>query len=634
MASDWNKLKVVELRAELKRQGLPQNGLKADLVARLEAADSENTTSQPSNEAAEETEDVNGDVQPQQEAPDAPETVEPTPSDEAPAEVEVEAEAEAVVAAEEPTPIVTETQAAQATQASSSSGATPLQPTEVIQDSQKRKRRSLSPAPSAHEVARKRARQEDPDTQYDQAANSSTEKIDEAVRQEEDMEGLDRVPADVEMQGTKDEAPTKHKRERDNGDGVTRSSPVDTAHLDDQNGHTTEVVMSDTRPAHEEPPEHEAPREHPHTIHPFEIERDVEPSIHPATSALYIKNFMRPLRPQAVREHLLDLATSVGAPMEDDTIVDFYLDTIRTHAFVVFSSISSASRVRTALHNRVWPDETNRKALWVDFMPPERYEEWVAMEQASTGGRGSTNRYEVVYDNDGDGNVVVKLEEFDGLAPAPKPTPLAPESQPERKQSIPTGPSRPYPGIEGAPTGPRGFQSSRGPAIHSGRPGRLEQGISTSAYPTISYQPVSDELVKRRLDAIATAKTKDFDKDFGKEYKRYFFENGDTLVDRGPEIFLGIRPPHRERERQRERDREPRREPGRNRRGGGSGRPRRGGMPFFHGIPRGGDRFRPSDSGSGANGRSRYSDDKESHRDNYSRHRDERGSRRNDYGRY
>ncbi|KAI0387789.1 hypothetical protein F5Y04DRAFT_240988 [Hypomontagnella monticulosa] len=646
MATDWNKLKVVDLKAELKRLGLPQNGLKADLVARLEAADTENNTSQPSDEAVEEAQDVNGDAQPQQEVPEAPETAEPIPSDEAPAEVEkevetkAEAEAEAVVAAaaeeEELTPIVTETQATQP----SSSGATPLQPTEVIQDSQKRKRRSLSPAPSAHEVARKRARQDDPDTQNDQAANSPTEKVDEVIRREEDMEGLDQVPADVEMQGTKDEAPLEHERERDNGDGVTRSSLVDTTHLDDQNGHTTEVAMNDTRPAHEEPPEDEPARDHPHITHPAEIERDVEPSIHPATSALYIKNFMRPLRPQAVKEHLLDLATSAGAPMEDDTIVDFYLDTIRTHAFVVFSSISSASRVRTALHNRVWPDETNRKALWVDFMPPERYEEWVAMEQASTGGRGSTNRYEVVYDNDDDGNVVVRLEEFDGLAPPPKQAPLAAESQPERKQSIPTGPSRPFSGIENAPTGPRGFQPSRGPVMHS-RSGRVEQGISTRTYPNILYQPVSDELVKRRLDAIAVAKTKDSHKDFGKEYKRYFFESGDVLVDRGPEIFLGIRPPHRERERQRERgrdrDHEPRREPGRNRRGpggGGGGRPRRGGMPIFHGIPRGGDRFRPSDSGSGANGRSRYADDKDGHRDNYSRHRDNRGSRKESYNRY
>ena len=39
--TDWAKLKVVDLKAELKNRDLPQHGLKADLVARLEEADQE-----------------------------------------------------------------------------------------------------------------------------------------------------------------------------------------------------------------------------------------------------------------------------------------------------------------------------------------------------------------------------------------------------------------------------------------------------------------------------------------------------------------------------------------------------------------------------------------------------------------
>ncbi|KAI1802830.1 hypothetical protein F4811DRAFT_527687 [Daldinia bambusicola] len=650
MATDWNKLKVVDLKSELKRLGLPQNGLKADLVARLEAADSERAASQSASETLEEPEAVNGEVQPVEippeptEAPEATEAVEvpealevshSTPPDEYSNQSQAEAEAEATPAQEVSAPAITETK-----DLAPSTGDTPLQPTELIQDSQKRKRRSLSPAPSAEEVARKRAKQDNRDAQEDPVvANPVGEKADAVAEPQEEKEDVTRAPSDVEMEDTKDEAPVERERERDNG--VTQPILADDANPDLQNGHAVEVVTNKTQATFQEPPEDEPSREQTYTAHPAEIERDVEPSIHPATSALYIKNFMRPLRPQAVKEHLLDLAAPIGAPAEEGTIVDFYLDTIRTHAFVVFNTISSASRVRTALHNRVWPDETNRKALWVDFIPSERFAEWVDMEQTSTGGRGSTNRYEVVYDNDEDGNVIVKLEEFDGAGPT-KQAPPAPEPQLERKPSIPTGPSRQFSGIEGAPTGPRGFNSNRGPGMHPTRTGILDQpGQSTHAHPSVKYQPVSDDLVRRRLDAIAAAKTKDTDRDFGKDYKRYYFENGDTLVDRGREIFLGIRPPHRERQREREQrretGREPAREPGRSRRaggggGGGGGGRRRGGMPIFHGVPRGGDRFRPGESGS--SGRSRYPDDRSSRRDGYSRYADERLSRRDSYNRY
>ncbi|KAI8958682.1 hypothetical protein F5Y11DRAFT_335495 [Daldinia sp. FL1419] len=642
MATDWNKLKVVDLKSALKRLGLPQNGLKADLVARLEAADSERAASQTSDEtpeAPEETEPANGEAQSSEVAPEATEAPEEasesSPPDEtselsskqSPKQSEPELETEPAPAQEVSVPIVTETQVAQASSASE----TPLQSTELMQDSQKRKRRSLSPAPSAEEVVRKRARQESRDSQEENVTSPNRGVVDAVAEpREEQKEDVTQAPPDIDMEDARDEAPI----DREENNGAVQSILADDANSDGQNGHASEVVINNAQATFEESPEDEHSRER-YTVHHAEIERDVEPSIHPATSALYIKNFMRPLRPQTVKEHLLTLATPMGAPVEDDTIVDFYLDTIRTHAFVLFNTISSASRVRTALHNRVWPDETNRKALWVDFIPSERFAEWVDIEQTSTGGRGSTNRYEVMYDNDEDGNVIVKLEEFDGVGPTTKQPPLAPEPQPERKPSIPTGPSRS--GIEGAPTGPRGFNSNRAPAVHPSRAGRLDQpGLSTEARPRVKYQPVSEDLARRRLDTIAAAKTKDFDRDFGKDYKRYYFENGDTLVDRGPEIFLGIRPPHRERQRERDQRREPgsgrepggepSREPGpgRGRRGGGR---RRGGMPIFHGVPRGGDRFRPGDA-SGPSGRSRYPDDRGNRRD-YGRYADDRASRRN-----
>ncbi|KAI6085365.1 hypothetical protein F4821DRAFT_240860 [Hypoxylon rubiginosum] len=627
MATDWNKLKVVDLKAELKRLGLPQNGLKADLVARLEAlggaleealeveealeaAADEDDASQPQDELSNETQDAIDEPQEQQESAAVQEAAESTHVD-SPTE---QAKAEAIPAAQDISePTVTEIQAPLA---QPSSDATSPQPAEVIQDSQKRKRRSLSPAPSAHEVARKRAKQDEA-SEETQVVEPIPDNVDETEVPKAQVVDETQALPETEADSTKDGEVDEHK---------------------DQNGHIVDIAMTDAQPTAEEPFGDKPPSpEQPYTTYPTEVERDVEPSIHPATSALYIKNFMRPLRPQAVQDHLLDLATPVGTPIDESAIVDFYLDTIRTHAFVVFSTISAASRVRTTLHNRIWPDETNRKALWVDFMPPERFGEWVNMEQASTGGRGATNRYEVTYLHDDDGNLTVSLEEFDN-ATSMKQDSRGPAPEPERKPSIPTGPSRPFPGIEGAPTGPRGFQANRGAGMHSGRMTRVDQsGLPTRAFPTVSYQPVSEDVARRRLDAIAAAKTKYEVKDYGKEFKRYYFENGDLLVDRGPEIFLGIRPPHRERERQRERGRE--RFSGRGARGGGGGGgggPRRnGGMPIFHGVPKGGDRFRPGgSSASGPNSRSRYADDRGSRHNGYSRRSDDRGSRRDGYSRY
>ncbi|KAK8090959.1 hypothetical protein PG994_000464 [Apiospora phragmitis] len=621
MATDYNKLKVVDLKAELKSRGLPTNGLKAELVARLEDAESgctdnddaeevPTTTNEP--EAVPTTQDGSNELkevavqsEPEDEAGVDDTVVEDAPDNAPPASEAPVANGDIAVAASKPSNSTvqdTEPLATQVDSAASSIQPEPSavpSPTEALQDSQQRRRRSTTPAPDPDEVARKRAKNESGEEVSTAPVAEDLPIAKEEIIPQPEKNEIDMVD---DNQNVVEEAATAKADA-----GQLHNDKLENNQGDSQNGQQGDVLMPDHQDLDQDRPyarseqqsdthmEDDQPK-----ISAVDVERDVEPSIHPATAALYIKNFMRPLRPQQVQDHLVQLATSAGSDLDDQAIVGFYLDNIRTHSLVVFNTTSAASRVRTALHGTVWPEESTRKPLWVDYFPPEMFDEWVDTESAGRGGRGSFNRFEVIYDEDRDGNMMARLEEG-GAAP---PTANAPPSQTsERKMSIPTGP-RGMSGIEGAPLGPRGFQSGgRGPPMQqSGRLDRMESQNTTRALPSITYMPVPEEVADRRLAAIADAKTKDYDRDFGKEYKRYFFERGDQLVDRGPEIFLGIRPPHRERERRRggggggfgQDFGGGRPDGGRRRRGGGGGRRnnRDGPMPMPHGVPRGGDRYR------------------------------------------
>ncbi|KAK8867898.1 sap domain-containing protein [Apiospora arundinis] len=632
MATDYNKLKVVDLRAELKSRGLPTNGLKAELVARLEDAES----GSPNDDDAADPTDPTDPTDPADEADPPPTTdnqeavplTQDKPSGLQEAVVQPENEAvvndsplddvqdnapavseapvsngdSAVAASEAPESTVQDSEPLSTTvHSTESTVADYADPAEDSQDSQKRRRRSTTPVPDADEIARKRAKIEAgeelstavdvedlPVAKEEMVQQPETNEVEMADNNQSIVEEAATTNADAGQ--LQDDKPENNQGDFQNGEQGDLLMPDHQGLVQDQPSPVRSEQQSDTHMEDDEP-----------LLPAADAERDVEPSIHPATAALYIKNFMRPLRPQQVQDYLVQLATPAGQDLDDRSIVDFYLDNIRTHTLVVFNTTSAASRVRTALHGTVWPEESTRKPLWVDYFPPELFDEWVDAESAGRGGRGSFNRFEVIYDEDRDGTVTVRLEEG-GAAP---PTAKEPPSQTsERKMSIPTGP-RGMSGIEGAPLGPRGFQSGgRGPPMQSGRLNeRAGLPSTTRAFPSITYMPVSEEIVARRLAAIADAKTKDNDRDFGKDYRRYFFERGDMLVDRGPEIFLGIRPPHRERERRRGGGGGGggggdfgggRPDGGRRRRGGGGGRRnnRDGPMPMPHGVPRGGDRYR------------------------------------------
>lgn len=609
---NWSKLKVTELKAELKSRGLPQNGLKADLVARLEAADTEQPQA-----AADETSEPQPGPEPQ---PELEPTEELTASADADAVKEPpgalgDPEVEENLGSSDAEDVEMNTVESSPNSQTESAplGRTPGAAPEEIADQATELKPEISPEtkPEAETAPVLPAQAEDlgasateskpdippspdaglstsqpsQDTQKRKRSTSASPAPDEDARKRQKQDAEDHEPADAAAEGTRDVGQDTDMQDQPSVavEAATNASAAETS------------TQNEVAPSPEHPP---SPHNNHHVVevrqypgietsgnailepsYEMEVERDIDPAIHPATSALYIKNFMRPLRAPDVQNHLAKLAAPPGTEPPLDEITEFFLDQIRTHAFVVFKSVSAASRVRNALHDCVWPDEVNRKSLWVDFVPPEKVGEWISTEESQGGGRSSTaKRWIVNYGEDHSGNIIARLETDDKPLRVPTGPGMRGPPPPAHPRPSPLMPST---SVNNVPLGPRSqrgqeFQPTRGPG--RGAPGRPGGRFNTtSARPYVTYQTVSEDLARERLEDMRSYYTKDTHRDLGKEINRYTFEDGSHFVDRGTEVFEGIRPPHRERERQ------------------GHGRQRRGRRRFGGGGGggRGGASFRP-----------------------------------------
>ncbi|KAJ5304054.1 Arf GTPase activating protein [Penicillium atrosanguineum] len=353
---------------------------------------------------------------------------------------------------------------------------TPLPIEEALEDKRKRKRRSQSPVPTPQAIANKKARAKD--------ESSRSASLDDA----RSVPGEESTSAQESPEVQKKEAPVPAKDARFRG----LFAPTEPDHSP-----AKDVIME---------------------------EADVEPARHPATASLYIDGLMRPLQPPALRNHLISIASPSGASPNPDVVQQFFLDSIKTHCFVQFSDIAAAARVRLALHGRKWPDERNRKNLWVDFIPDQKVQEWIRTEEASRDRAGPPVRWEVAYETTDDATTATLTE-----AGANR-----------------SAPSRPRePGFNRTPPlGPRGSHGQVERASNAPPPARPGQGFkpldelfkSTTAKPKLYYLPVPRPIADKRLDQFDELLRKgEFPRRGGDETRRITFEDDDYFVDVGPE---------------------------------------------------------------------------------------------------
>ena len=572
--TDWSKLKVTELKDELKSRGIALTGLKlkADYVAKLEEIqtsgaidadeaqaveaapneepdDSEHESEIPIDEARDE------DAATKNEAPEGtqhngevgetmtdagvhgrpsnatlPEEIDmystsqvkPTPSQ--PLTEILAAKEDAKTEAQNP---ATPPSAAVAV----SSASTPVPATELVEDSKKRKRRSATPPPSTQDVALKKAKARDgtPIVTKQESALDQVQAATDVAEAIQAPDGLGNdVPVEEDVPGLRGKADTKPSQSRENATGNEQAALRSTS------------------------PKRQAHSPSPHSG------RDVSPALHPATRSLYLRDFKRPLQVSMLRAHLTEIAQSPSKTSTEDPITVFHLDNIRTHAFVTFDSITTAARVRSAMHQTVFPNEASRTPIWVDFIPDEEVDTWISKETSNV---DRNKKWEVVYiENDG---VSAVHQEVDAAAP-----PYRPSVSKSRDVLIPEAPSKPRGSIasdvhpDRAKLVPaqqresyeRGLPSRPDPkpdAIPASETGTGFKALdelfsSTTTKPKLYYKPVSATVAEDRLEMIRDLRVthSEMGKSGDEGMKRYSFEvykGREEWVDKGPEFGYGRR---------------------------------------------------------------------------------------------
>ena len=367
---DLNKLKVTELKSELKKRGLPQTGLKAALVERLQEAIEAENASQKGDEIVEDQTKEVEEVVVEKEEDVVTDTVDKD-------DVEIVEESKGTVdqveakedkKEEEEVPTVME-------DVSDEKGAkgetTKLQESKEVEQQ----------PPITNFIPSETAPPKDP-----QSAESVTSEA-----KKSDAEPEPRQKTIEETIQSNDQDTRKRKR-----DGEDEKPPLPSTRQ--QVAPPSPTKRMKPLPSKIPPrPRSGTPEPSPHRI----VAATQSPARHPVTTTIYISSLSRPLNVPVFTNHIIDLTISKKSP------VRVWLDSIKSHAYLTFDTEEDASSVRDALNGLSWPPNENRRPLSVDYLPSSKVGEWIVKEENER-----DRRFEVEY-VDENGEVIAVHQEME-----------------------------------------------------------------------------------------------------------------------------------------------------------------------------------------------------------------------------
>ncbi|KAK9314352.1 hypothetical protein V1522DRAFT_413760 [Lipomyces starkeyi] len=352
---DYSKLKVVELKEELKNRGLSTVGLKKDLVQRLTEADAVGAVepNEPTEEQAQEAEQA-------AEGADASEVEPPRPApesakgDQASAQI-TDSEPEATVTKAADLDKVPELEL----KPEPEEPAKDEVPEQTLTDESERPER-----PAEAEIKQD---------------SITTEESNPMEVLESSMVTKRKASFDAEIEDSSLKR-IKNESRYDQRMAERQPEPSGTAEVTKEEIKVDEKLVTVDR--------------NPNT--PMEKYRP--------TKSVYMQNFSRPLNIPSLKTHLETVAGS--------KLVKFWIDSIRTHCYAIFESVEAATKVREDIYGQTFPlEEKGRKKLIAEYIPDSKVDEWIAFEE---GDQGRLRKWEVAFgdglSNDADTDEIKLIE--------------------------------------------------------------------------------------------------------------------------------------------------------------------------------------------------------------------------------
>ncbi|KAK9270865.1 hypothetical protein L1049_026451 [Liquidambar formosana] len=221
--------------------------------------------------------------------------------------------------------------------------------------------------------------------------HNSSEVGEEATKVESTVDTLGPGKSYVKMESAfekkdDDSAPSEKRKFQDDGIGIVETPPKRQRRWNSENLKIPEPQSSNLKPCTTPKNSHQTTRvEHGFNRSDSTLsgdepkERVVPPSPKPPTNSLRIDRFLRPFTLKAVQE----LLAKTG------NVCSFWMDQIKTHCYVMYSSVEEAIETRNAVYNLQWPPNGGR-LLVAEFVDSQEVKLRVEAPQSPAARLGTT----------------------------------------------------------------------------------------------------------------------------------------------------------------------------------------------------------------------------------------------------